>query len=66
MTSEQLREPGPARSAATAAIVGTLRMDLTVCRDRAEAIAPRILDRALDAADATRPLAPRRPSPPTP
>jgi hypothetical protein len=53
MNVDELTLPGPARSAAVGAIAGRLIMGGGCCRDRAHAIAPILLDAALDAARAT-------------
>lgn len=47
---DELRQPGPARAAALGAAAGSLQMDLAVCGDRGRAIATRMLDRAIAAA----------------
>lgn len=44
-----LLNPGPARSAALAAIAGTLKRS-ALCGDRARALAPSLLDSAVHAA----------------
>lgn len=54
LTIDDLRRPGPIRSAALAAAASSLRADLSVCRDRSRIAAARMLDRALDAADGSR------------
>lgn len=45
-----LEEPGPIREAAVAAAAATLRMQLSLCLDRARPIAALMLDQALAAA----------------
>lgn len=49
--ADELREPGPARSAAITAIAATLKRDLYVCQDRGRIVAARALDAALEAAE---------------
>lgn len=53
MTLAQLQTPGPARAAATAAIARELLMGLSVCGDRGRALAARLLDAGLQAAERT-------------
>jgi hypothetical protein len=53
MTLADLQAPGPARSAATAAIARELLMGLSVCGDRGRALAARLLDAGLAAAQRT-------------
>lgn len=53
MTLGDLQAPGPARAAATAAIARELLMGIGLCGDRGRALAARILDAGLQAAERT-------------